>query len=198
MELFNKIKWVLSVLLVFFLILTTNLIDKENFRRVKNSIVTIYEDRIVANDLIFEYLLLIHEKELAVASSDTDFFKERNAQVKKKIENLTSRYLTTKLTDREAVVFEMFREDLSKLERIEASMDVDKATYDNLLFDIKEKLNELSKIQLKEGRNQVALSKEAFDDVELFTQLEIYILIFLAIVVQIIILYKPGGKAKVS
>ncbi len=198
MKLFNKVKWVLSVLLVFFLILTTNLLDKENFRRVKNSIVTIYEDRIVANDLIFEFLLLIHEKELAVASADTDFFKERNVQLQKEIESLTSRYRATKLTDREAIVFEMFQDDLGELEKMEASSNQGKDVYKKLLSEIKEKLNELSKIQLKEGRYQVALSKEAFDDVELFTQLEIYILIFLAIIVQIIILYKPKNNPETS
>ena len=69
MTFFTKIKWVLSVLLVFFLILATNLIDKDNFRRVKNSIVTIYEDRLVANDLIFELSQLVHQKELAAAKT---------------------------------------------------------------------------------------------------------------------------------
>lgn len=37
----------------------------------------------------------------------------------------------------------------------------------------------------------MSISKKAIDTVELFTQLEIYILIFLAIVIQIIVIYQP-------
>jgi len=37
----------------------------------------------------------------------------------------------------------------------------------------------------------MTLSQRAIDDVELFTQIEIYSLIFLAIIAQIIILYNP-------
>jgi hypothetical protein len=40
--------------MIFILIITTNLIDKSNFTRVKDSVVAIYEDRLIANNLIFE------------------------------------------------------------------------------------------------------------------------------------------------
>jgi hypothetical protein len=193
MTLFYKIKWALGILLVFFLILATNLIDRENFRKVRNSIITIYEDRLVANDLIFEYLRLIHEKELAAISSNAAFFRARNSAVNQEIERLTVQYRTTRLTNREANVFNRFQEDLKKLEEMEAAANVNNGSYRDLLSASKEKLTELSKIQLKEGRNQMNLSKEAVADVELFTQLEIYFLFFLAIIVQVFILYTPGG-----
>lgn len=73
MTFFNKIKWVLSILMVFVLIVTTNLIDRNNFIRVKDSVVTIYEDRLIAKDLIFEMSKAVQEKEVAVAASDTTF-----------------------------------------------------------------------------------------------------------------------------
>ena len=76
MTLFEKVKWVLGILLIFVVVLTTNLVDRGNFNRIKNSVVTIYEDRIVANDLIFEISTLVHEKELAFRTSDSDFFNK--------------------------------------------------------------------------------------------------------------------------
>jgi hypothetical protein len=191
MKLFNKIKWVLGLSLVFILILATNLIDRDNFRKVRNSIVTIYEDRIVANDLLFEYLQLIHEKELAVASSNNTFFATRNQEVQREIASLTEKYRTTKLTNKEASVFESLQNDLAELEKMEAASEVNSEAYRTRLSATQEKLSELSKIQLKEGKNQMTLSKEAVADVELFTQLEIYFLFFLAIIVQIIVLYNP-------
>ncbi len=187
----NKLKWVLGVLLVFFLILATNLIDRDNFRRVKDSIVTIYEDRLVANDLIYELSLLIHKKELAIASSDNDFFEGPNERVNEKIDIMIEKYLTTKLTDREARIFGLLQVDLNNLYKIEAAADLDINAYQDQLSIIKDNLYELSKIQLEEGKNQMLISKEAFKDVELFTRLEIYLLIFLAIIIQVIILYKP-------
>jgi hypothetical protein len=186
----------LSVLLVFFVILTTNLIDKDNFRRVKESIVTIYEDRLVANDLIYELSLLIHEKEMAAALSEGSFFQGPNDRVNEKINILVEQYLTTKLTDQEASIFGMLQDDLSKLSQIEASSNMNMPAYRKQLSNIKENLYDLSKIQLKEGRNQMLLSKAAFKDVELFTRLEIYVLIILAIIIQVIILYKPKGDSE--
>lgn len=73
MGFYNKLKWILGILMVFVLIIATNLIDKNNFVRVRDSVVTIYEDRLVANDLIFEMLKSVQEKELAVAISDSTF-----------------------------------------------------------------------------------------------------------------------------
>jgi hypothetical protein len=191
MTLFQRIKWVLSVLLVFSLILATNLIDRDNFRRIKDSIVTIYEDRIVAKDLIIEYLVLVHEKEMAVISGAPEFFEERNSQVNQEMERITSAYRQTKFTRKETLVFDKFQDDLEGMAKLEAALDTNSETYERLLFDCKDKLHQLAKIQVEESKNQVAIGKEAFDDIELFTQIEIYVLIFLAILVQIFILYRP-------
>lgn len=78
MTFYNKIKWVLGILMIFILILSTNLIDRNNFIRVEDSVVTIYEDRIIANDLIFDISKSIHEKEIAIVSSDSSFFTHTN------------------------------------------------------------------------------------------------------------------------
>lgn len=47
---------------------------------------------------------------------------------------------------------------------------------------------------MKEGKRQMSISKKAADKLELFTQIEIYLLAFLAIVIQIIIMYQPKEK----
>lgn len=56
---------------------------------------------------------------------------------------------------------------------------------------IKYNLSSLSKVQLNEGRKQMSISKHAIDTVELFTQIEVYFLVFLAIIIQIIVMYQP-------
>jgi hypothetical protein len=64
MTLYHKVKWVLGIFMIFILIIATNLIDKSNFTRVKDSVVAIYEDRLIANDLIFEISNSIGQKEV--------------------------------------------------------------------------------------------------------------------------------------
>lgn len=195
MTFFTKIKWILGVLLVFVLILATNLIDKDNFRRVKNSIVTIYEDRLVVNDLIFELSQMIHQKELAAVTSDSEFFNGPNQRINEKIDILIEKYLTTKLTEREEKTFGLLQDDLQELRKMEVPQPSDQMAYREELSNIKDNLHELTKIQLREGRNQMAISKEAIKHVELFTRIEIYLLIFLAITIQVIIIYTPKKKS---
>ena len=71
----------------------------------------------------------------------------------------------------------------------------DKSAINNDIYAIKANLDDLSRIQLDEGNKQMAISKRAIDTVELFTQMEIYFLIFLALLIQIIIIYQPKDKS---
>ncbi|GAA3790077.1 hypothetical protein GCM10022271_23010 [Corallibacter vietnamensis] len=193
MTLYNKIKWVLGILMIFVLIITTNLIDKNNFVRVRDSVVTIYEDRLIANDLIFDMLKLVQEKELAVAMADTTFFKVKNAAVNTSLQALISRFEETKLTQKEAQVFTDYKTNIQGL--IDSENNASSTKLIKHFERVKANLNDLSKIQLNEGSRQMSISKRAVDTVELFTQIEIYMLVFLAIIIQIIVMYKPKEKA---
>ena len=83
-------------------------------------------------------------------------------------------------------------ETLSKSENtFVQSKFAQKSTLNSQISNVKENLYDLSEIQLNEGKKQMSISKKAIDSVELFTQLEIYVLIFLAIIIQIIVIYKP-------
>jgi hypothetical protein len=195
MTLFNKIKWTAGILLVFAIILTTNLIDKNNFNKLRYSVVTIYEDRIVANDLIFEILLSIREKEIALAMPDSTFFLQRNDKINEGIKNLLEKYEQTKLTNKELKFFNNLKGELKNLESLEKEFinsafrnDVD---LQNSINEIVRNLYDLSKVQLEEGRRQMALSNETMETIDLFTQVEIIFLVLMAVLVQIIILYKP-------
>ncbi len=195
MEFYNKVKWVLGIMIVFVLIVATNLIDRNNFLRVKDSVETIYEDRLVANDLIFEMSKSVQEIELAVAKSDSGFFLEKSKQVNNEIQGFVTSFEQTKLTLDEESIFIKFKSNLELLRNSETafieSNFVQKATLEKQISKVRNNLYALAKIQLIEGQRQMSISKKAIDIVELFTQLEIYLLIFLAIIVQIIVIYNP-------
>ncbi|SFN96077.1 Four helix bundle sensory module for signal transduction [Bizionia echini] len=198
MAFFNKIKWVLGILMVFVLIITTNLIDRNNFLRVKDSVTTIYEDRLIANDLIFEILSPVHEKEVAIALSDSSFFSNKNAVINSNIQGFIKQFEQTKLTREEQAVFSDLKRNISDLKVAEtAYVDSGFSNKNEVLSQISavnKNLYELSKIQLNEGSRQISISNRAIETVELYTQIEIYFLIFLAIVVQIIVMYNPKKK----
>ena len=199
MNFFNKIKWILGILIVFVLIITTNLIDRNNFVRVRDSVVTIYEDRLIVKGIIYDISKTIQEKEVAVAKSDTSFFNTENPKINKELEVLISNYEKTKLTDEENKNFNDLKAHLKDLKASEQqfidSELSDKSAINNDINAIKANLDDLSRIQLDEGNKQMAISKRAIDTVELFTQMEIYFLIFLALLIQIIIIYQPKDKS---
>ena len=199
MNFFNKVKWILGILIVFVLIITTNLIDRNNFVRVRDSVVTIYEDRLIVKGIIYDISKTIQEKEVAVAKSDTSFFEAENPKINKELEVLISNYEKTKLTDEENRNFNDLKAHLKDLKTSEQQFidsDLsDKSAINNDINEIKANLDDLSRIQLDEGNKQMAISKRAIDTVELFTQMEIYFLIFLALLIQIIIIYQPKDKS---
>ncbi|TLF44937.1 MCP four helix bundle domain-containing protein [Maribacter aurantiacus] len=200
MTILNKIKWVLGILMIFVLILATNLIDRNNFLRVKDSVITIYEDRLVVNDIIFEFSQYVHEKEIAMMGKDSTFYGNRNLEINDKIQTLVRRYSETKLTKEEERIFNEFRQNLEELELqerayVQTNM-IERTSLLSKIDDVKENLFDLSKIQLSEGGRQMNISKKAVDSVDLFTRLEIYVLIFLAIIVQVIILYDPKKSSE--
>lgn len=194
MTVFNKFKWILGISMIFLLIIATNLIDKNNFSRVRDSVSTIYKDRIVANDLIFEISNAIHKKEIAIVLADSIFFKRINLDVNSNIKDKIEKYNTTELTKKEAIIFSDLKNNLQVLEKEEKkyinSNYTDNNSLINKISSITENLYALSKIQLEEGERQMSISQKAMAKVDLFTQIEIYFLIFLAIVIQVIVMYE--------
>lgn len=195
MKFLNKLKWTLGILMIFAVIISTNLIDRNNFIQVRDSVTTIYEDRLMANDLIFEMSRSVQEKEMAVALMDSVFFIERNEKVNSEIQAIINRFEQTKLTEEESKVFDNLKNNIEGLKRSEKTLIKSrfkiKADLLKGLSNTKENLHDLSKIQLIEGKRQMFISNKAINTVELFTNIEIYLLVVLAILIQIVVMYKP-------
>ncbi len=195
MTVLNKVKWVLGILMVFFLIVATNLVDKSNFESVKDSVVEIYEDRLVAKGIVFEISQLVQEKEMAHALADEEYFTKHSQADDEHIRILLGNFSETKLTENEKRIFSDLKSNLSQLATYEAPdfepTSESREAVQSRFRLIKEELNALSKIQIEEGKQLMLASQRAIEMVDLFTQIEIYFLIFMAVLIQIIILYRP-------
>ena len=195
MAILNKLKWIFGVLLVFFIILATNLIDRDNFLRIKDSTASIYEDRLIAKSIIYDLTKHVHRKEIALLKADSSFYQKENEATNRLIEEALAQFTSTKLTSKEALIFEDLKLSIANLQAKEATLfDAAGKSDQSQLVQIQEiesKLNALAAIQLEEGKRLVLISQKAMNSIELFTQMEIYVLLGLAILVQILIMYKP-------
>lgn len=194
MTIYNKVKWTLGILSVFFIILATNLIDRNNFKIVKNSVETIYADRLIAQDIILDLSKLMWQKELAYTKYETAQFKTKNTTINTRLEELIDLFSATKLTPREKIVFEQLNKNFVSLKKHELTVlqsQLPNQKFDDQLALIQDNLDDLAGIQIEEGRRELFESKRAIESVDLFTHLEIYALIIMAIAIQIVVMYNP-------
>lgn len=190
-------KWIIALFFVLGLIIATNLIDKRNFHQVADAIETIYEDRLIAKDIIYEMSLLMHEKSIALAKADTSFYDQRIFSVNQSIGELVTLFAETRLTIEERLAFEQLQTDLVGLEKFETKALASVEGRNELLSDpsvpvqidqILDELRLLSKIQVKEGKQQLLIGKAAVSSIDFLTQMEIYILVIIGILVQVLLI----------
>ena len=195
---FNKLKWVLGISLVFLLVLATNLIDRQHFREVRHSMETLYADRLVAQDIIYGISRIMLQKESAYDNLDGARLADRLAEQDRQVALAVNRFATTRLTEREQFVFDKLQKSLADLRSSEEQFTVDSESRTAVLANLAAvhgTLDELSAIQMEEGRRQLLMGQNAISSVDWFTRLEIGILIVLALAIQLVILY-PQEDAK--
>lgn len=175
--------------MVFLLILATNLIDRDNFARVEESVENLYEGEILTKGRILELSILIHEKEIELIKQDSSDFtinSALNENIKELIdgcsENLDSKNEEKSLNDLKSSC-----DDLFALENNLADRELLFNQIEIIHFNIKD----FSDVQVEEGRKEKLASRDAVASAKLFASIEIYLLIFLGIIIQFIVLYRP-------
>jgi hypothetical protein len=197
MTLFSKIKWVAAILLVFLIVLITNLIDRDHYKKLSYAVTTMYEDRLVAKDLLFDMSSIIQKKKMAAVTLDTAFYKVSNDVLDTELDHLMVEYNITKLTNKEKVAFKLLQKDVASLREKERNLSSsNKAQIIQHIEDLEKHLYTLSKIQVQEGRRQLSISQSSKDSLNLFTQVEVIFLIVTAVLIQVIIFYKPKSTAE--
>ena len=195
MRIIQKIKWVIGLSLVFIVVLGTNLLDRRNFKKIRHSIISIYEDRLVAKSMVYEMNDLVHLKNIAAVEQDSEFFSRRNIEVQKRLDSLFVSFTETRLTPFEKTVVEILSRELVKLKTQEARMIegnffVDES-YRETIAESKKRLRSLADIQMQEGNRLFNSSEEILRSMQIHTQVELYFLVAMAILIQVILLIKP-------
>lgn len=195
MNIFEKVKWFLAISAIFLVILATNLIDQNNFLRVEESIENIYNERLLAKELILKVSILFHKKELAYALNDTTYLLSKNDIINAEISESLQMFNRVGATKREKYILNDLNENHTKLIQLESNAKLKGTLYSSECAEtfsgINSNINNLASEQTKEGKNQKRFANNAVKSMKLFSKIEIYILIFLALILQIIVLYNP-------
>jgi hypothetical protein len=199
----NKIKWTGGLLFVFFLILATNLLDRRQVEGVRNSVATIYEDRLIVKNLIYNISTLTEEKRIAFLLSDADFYIKKSTIINDSISTLLDNFSNTSLTYNEKKYLDRLNKNFKTIEIIEKKTLNDSSIIKNndwrnnmtsQLSYLRKHLDLLAIIQVEEGRRELTRINRAFSTVDLFTNIEVMFLIAIGIIIQIIILYPTKNK----
>jgi hypothetical protein len=190
MKWFTKLKWATAIVLVFFLVLATNLIDRNNFSRIKDSVTTIYEDRLVAKDFLYKLTVIISDKEKAALKGEANLDKIEYDN----IDFLITEFANTKLNKSEKEEVQDLIDNVEKLRAAESKEGISYQQLEPAYNRVQGNLERLAGIQILEGKRQVEKTKDVMDSIELFTKIEIYVLIILALLMQFVVLYSPKSK----
>jgi len=199
MKVLKKVKWFLAISGVFLIILATNLIDQKNFLRVEESVENIYNERLLAKELLLNVSIQFHKKELAYALNDTTYLQSKNDVVNTEIAKSLQMFDRAGATKQERYILDDLNENHAKLIHLESNAQLKGILYSSDCVEIFSAINtnisDLAAEQMKEGKNQKRFASNAVNSIKLFSKIETYMLIFFALILLLIILYNPKKKS---
>lgn len=197
----RKISAALLLTAIFVLLFVKNMVDNSNVSRLGSSFSSVFEDRLVVESYIYRMSEHLFRKKIMIDSSST-----RSAVVairpaidgyNETIREIIVAYEQTKLTQEEDRYFDSFRNRVSELARLENTyMDAVEAgsTGEELRARINKQFNEasffldqLSGIQISEGKILNDNSKKIVAGSSLLAHFEIGIIVAIGLMVVVLV-----------
>ncbi|SJN35590.1 hypothetical protein FM107_08480 [Sphingobacterium sp. JB170] len=169
---------------VIVLVMLTNMREQRAAARISTAVTSLYEDRLVVAQYILQLstqldrmISDIEQGNPDVPAAIDDYLSE--------VQRLNALYEKTRLTEMERVNFERFKKLCQNI--AENSMSGDRTTLLVTARAAGDTLQSLSSIQVKEGKNKLdeVLNMTYFSN--LFSYLELAILIIIAIIIQALV-----------
>ena len=191
----HRLKWVAAFLLVFVLIIGTNLLDRRHFQQMEATVESIYEDRLVAKELIFKMDRIMHQKALFLAQKEPSPLMETFlSSGNDSIQTWLNAFEHTQLTQEEERIFRAMIKKMHGLADSETAYlrqptDSLKVALEQQYLLIQQDLQQLSKIQIKEGKRRLSEARRTMKSIEFFTNVEIVSLVIIGLLLQFLLLY---------
>lgn len=194
----QRFQLAMALLIVFLLVFATNRLDRRHFLTVQNTVTSVFEDRVVAQNYIYELNKLFHEKKRAI---EMDSSLPQISAGNEDVEELISAFSKTKLTKREAEYFQNLQENFSSIKAQERSINegsgqkLSEEKKKNLILalsNVQQNLDNLAEVQVNEGRHMTNLAQKSLNMNEMLSTIEIIFLIVIGMVLQFVIFF--GNK----
>lgn len=176
------------------LVLLSNYTDRDHTNNVKNSISTLYEDRLIVEDYILKMTIDIYEIKQALHAADQhdEPAADQIAVLLSHIDGLSSAYQKTKLTKEEDETFVAL---VKTLNEFKSTLSPNKQ--DQLANRALDQLNELSSIQLEESKLIMKHAEDLYISSKAISQFAFGITLIILVVLQALVFTsKTLGKTK--
>ena len=196
----QKIRSAAALVVVFLLVLGTNMMDNHHFSIVKESLTSVYEDRLVAKGHLYKITRLLQLKKNTNQLNDVDQMVKINQMANDSIKVLLNKFGTTRLTAKESKTFESLKSNLNNLYQYDQqlsqseilnsdlpSLDVVENQYTEVMKD----MDALAQIQMLEGKREIINSNRVIETSDLISQIEMAALILIGFIIQLLIFVKP-------
>lgn len=181
-----KQKMTAAVLLfaVIVLVMLTNMREQRTAKRISTAVTSLYEDRLVVAQYIHQLskqmdgIIYLLEKEKTEDSTQINSYLAEVA-------TLNALYEKTTLTETEKINFEQFKKLCQTISR--NNKDGDRSAVLSTARDAEKTLQTLSSIQVEEGKNKLDEVLDMTYFTNLFSYLELVILIVIAVIIQALV-----------
>lgn len=199
----QRIQIGLILAMAFLLVLGSNRLDQRHFSTIQNTVNSVHNDRVVAQDIIYQLTKITHQKELQLVQNKGF---EHNLSKNKKANELLVDFGMTKLTQEESKLHDQLTRQVSKLHDLEAKMAdpvaVSESDFRILVFktlgDITRTLDGLAQIQLSESAQLTQLSNKKLGMNIMLSKLEVAFLIVIGGAMLLLILYPQKQRRMVA
>lgn len=186
----NKLVASMVLLALCLLVLLSNYLDRIHTENVKNSISTMYEDRLIVEDYILKMTRNVYQIREIIKSEETQEIKDISVSgLTRDFKNTYNLFSKTRLTKTEKTTAVALIDNFRKFERILSNdKNVPFIHTDKILAS----LNQLSAIQLEESKLIMQQVESQYATIKASSQFAFAIIIIILIVLQIMVF--SGGS----
>lgn len=180
----NKLIASIVLLALCLLVLLSNYLDRLHTENVKNSISTMYEDRLIVEEYIFKMTQNTYQIREALNTATVDNDEKIVKKFTDNIKNTFDSFSKTRLTEKEKLTADELKLQISELNKILLSNNKVSLKYTDEILNT---LNQLSEIQLDESKLIMKQVEDQYASIKASSEFAFAIIIVILIVLQILV-----------
>lgn len=180
----NKLIASIVLLALCLLVLLSNYLDRLHTENVKNSISTMYEDRLIVEEYIFKMTQNTYQIREALNTATVDNDEKIVKKFTDNIKNTFDSFSKTRLTENEKLTADELKLQISELNKILLSNNKVSLKYTDEILNT---LNKLSEIQLDESKLIMKQVEDQYASIKASSEFAFAIIIIILIVLQILV-----------